>query len=422
MKKIIHLSMILLVVLILVSCQKNPAANQPEDSTSTGASADPSASATDAPAIVEEANSSTQDEVYESVGEGNDQMQFKMFIDPAPDVDPFPAKVSCGEVSSDVYTPSAGILLNNHCIITASDKRIIVVLPDGSRIYAGAGTTFQVNMDEKTSEIILTEGEVYTRVAPQTEGERFVVIAGDAALEAKGTEYGVHLKDELINVVVMDGIVYTHRCMMWKDHTCMKWNQLSSEKVSGNGYTGRIGEDNWNSALLGDPANWLTSNNLDMPLSSDEALAGVWWFASGDDDEYFDQYNFECSVEITESWIIGNLMNVDASYVWYDQLANQANESSAICSAFSQNCPVAEILITATPPSAPAVPSMSGGGTSGGPSGKFPEFDHSTCFSAYGSFWCYPKEGTVDISGSGEWNITAICAQYPGETFCSWIK
>jgi hypothetical protein len=344
-------------------------------------------------------------------------MQFKLFIDPAPDGDPFPAGVSCGDVSSDVYTPSAGILLNNHCVITAGEKRVIAVMPDGSRVYADAGTKFQVNLDETTSEIILTQGEIYSRVSPQSEGERFVVIAGDTALEAKGTEYGVSLKDELINVVVIDGIIYTHRCLMWKDYTCMKWNQVSSEKVSGNGYSSRIGEEEWSSTALSDPADWQTVNGLDMPLSLIEAQAGVWWFASGEDNAYFDQYNYEDSAYITESWILGNLMEKEVDYVWYDQLANQANTSSAICSTFTQNCPVAEILIT---PTSDAPPAMSG--SDGGPSGKFPPFDHGSCFNRGGHYWCYPVTGSVDISMSGEWDITAICASYPGETFCAWLK
>ncbi len=415
MKRLAQLLSILLLGVMLASCQKNPAGIATGGESPIGTE-DAAAAATDAPAAVEGSGASSTGDFIEPATKGNEQMQFKMFIDPAPDVDPFPASVSCGDVSADVYTPTAGIWLNNHCIITAGEKRVIAVLPDGSRVYAAAGTTFQVNMDETTSEIVLTQGEVYSRVSPQSEGERFLVLAGDAALEAKGTEYGVSLKDKLINVVVIDGMVYTHRCLMWKDYTCMKWNQISSEMVAQNGYTGSIGEKDWNSTALADPAEWQNVNRLDMPLSLIEAQGGVWWFASGEDNAYFDQYNFESSVSVTEAWISGNLMEKEISYVWYDQLANQANASSAICNAFAQNCPVAEIVITETP----AVPAMSGAG--GGPSGKFPEFDRGSCFTRSGHLWCFPVAGSVDISMSGEWDITAICAQYPGETFCAWLK
>ncbi|MBN1264050.1 MAG: zinc ribbon domain-containing protein [Anaerolineales bacterium] len=54
------------------------------------------------------------------------------------------------------------------------------------------------------------------------------------------------------------------------------------------------------------------------------------------------------------------------------------------------------------------VPNMSGAATC---PGCFPNFNKSDCGSGWGPYLC--EEG-------GTWNLTEICKQYPGESFCSW--
>ena len=410
MKKIFCLLMILVAGLMIISCQKNPAEIPPDGGKEIGGSADTTVEATGIPAVGDEAGGSATVGFYLPEGAGEQQPQFLLYVNPGIGDEPSQASVNCDGMESDIYTPTTGIWMDNHCIITVGQNKVTVLLPDGSRIYFDVGSIFQVNISEEITEIILAQGEVYSIVSPQSEGEKFIITAGDTSVEAVGTQYGVSLKEELINVVVIDGMVYTHRCHHWKDHTCMQWTQVSSEMAVGSGYSSRIGEDNWSSIKLETPADWASSDSFNMPLSSPEVDI-VWWFGGTTHQEYLDD-----SIYLTESWMIGELMRQDISYVWYDQKASQANAGTAFCANHPQSCPVAEIQITATPVEGSANPSMSGSG----PSGKFPEFDRGSCFTRDGHLWCFPVAGSVDVSMSGEWDLTAICAQYPGETFCSW--
>jgi len=434
MKKISVLIPILILGMMFTACQQNPAAITDVEETAEGVN-------TESPAAAEELGGSAVADFYQPAA-GEEQPQLKLFTMPPALIDYIsPVTVICNDTSATVNTIDQGVWINNHCIIDTGMTRAQVVMPDGSVVSLDAKTVAQVNVFDDSTEIILKQGEVYAIVPPQDDGERFSITAGDTVFEAagvvwesigkagknvlaapskaaqnEGTTYGVHLKDELINVVVIYGNVYTHRCINWKLHTCMKWQQLSVEMAPTNVYTVEVGGTDWTNFELLDPYRWFENEAIDMPLSKNEYLASS--------NLYFydlnDQQNYEFAMQYMKERIFWDIMTVtNVTIEEYNQTVDQLNQQAgSFCVLNPVACPLIPLpMVETTAPEAPAVPD-----SNSGPSGKFPPFDHGSCFNRGGHYWCYPVTGSVDVSMSGEWDITAICTSYPGETFCAWLK
>jgi len=340
--------------------------------------------------------------------------QYNLFISPDAEGNPVPVTVECGDITAPVYAPSNGVILHNHCVLNTGLTTAHAVLPDGSIVSMGPDTTLQINLSEDSSDIVLEKGEIYTQVAPQGTSRRYAILAGDSSIEVKGTRYSVSLKDRLINVYVHEGQVFTHRCLEWRNYTCMKWYQLSSVPMeAGMVYKGSAGGDDWSSEVVEDIYNLEASAKQGVPMLLEFSYSGILVYAynaTGD----INPANLENALDFAETKAIDALWPLLKDPNEYNQMAQQMNKSaSAFYAAYPGNFPVTLEIEPVAPVEQPEMSEAS-------PSGKFPVFLRDTCYTNEGHLWCYPDPSSVDPAMGAEWDITEICRAYPGEIPCSW--
>jgi len=428
MKTIFRITAILAVIILLAACQKTPTAATPSQPiAATPAPIDePAATPTAAPADMDPASTGPTVQFNESYDPADFIPQIGLFSEPYDDT-PFSVTLTCNGVESDAWPPVSGLLVNHHCIIQNPMRYTLLILPDGSIIGMGYDSRIQVNLSENiVTEVILEQGEIYNLVAPQGASRRYTILVGGVGIEAQGTRFGVSLKDKLINVVVFDGKVVTYRCLNWATYTCHKWDQVSVEFLPGYDYSNTFGELDWTKGNKYNPDNMVPDPTLPASRYFEPIFAKTIQYRDGSASGiYWDDENMATAYSHIQEFITSQVSDI----ALHDYMAGVLNhDNSTYCANWEGLCP----MTTPTPGGNPFdhnpqdhTPVAGGdqpGSSGGSPSGKFPEFDPSSCFARGGHTWCFPKPGYADDTMSAEWDVTAICAKYPGETICSQIR
>lgn len=330
----------------------------------------------------------------------------------------------CDNMPFTISAGTDGILINNHCIIHTDQATAYAVLPDGSAISIAPNSSVQFNLGERNNELILETGEVFCNVAPQGEERSFAVLAGDVLLDAIGTQFGVSYHEGEINAVVVDGQVDNLRCKKWGELECDEWHQTSTVITPYEIFSSAVGTDEWikvedyNPWPNGEPA---------MPLAAEEGreLNQVFLITPFEPGVYEDDTNIAVSREAMRNRILDQLEQLALDLEDYQLDVTAQNESGdGYCTDYSSNCSAIEptdAVAEGDSGDGDGGSSTSGGGATCGDNCPH-QFDQSSCFTRSGHLWCFPTPGTVDITMSAEWDITAICASYPGETYCAWLK
>lgn len=81
-----------------------------------------------------------------------------------------------------------------------------VALADGSEMILNTDTRVSVHFDNENRLVELKSGEAYFKVAKDPE-RPFLVVAGKGEIMAVGTEFNVHFQDDVVEVVVAEGVV-----------------------------------------------------------------------------------------------------------------------------------------------------------------------------------------------------------------------
>lgn len=89
---------------------------------------------------------------------------------------------------------------------TRTGERSQVLLSDGSKLTLNTRSEVRVHIDERQRSVYLNTGEAYFEVAPNPRVP-FVVYAGKGVVRAVGTGFNVHIRDQDIEVAVVEGVV-----------------------------------------------------------------------------------------------------------------------------------------------------------------------------------------------------------------------
>lgn len=424
MKTILRIPSILRILTIFIfmaACQPLPTAtSEPVAPTKT---AELSALVTEpevTPASLEPESTGPTVQFFEQFDTFEVTPQIWLFGKPIENI-PFAISINCDGDDSDIWATSDGVLINNHCIVD-NYAPAYLVLSDGSVIGMGTSSRIQVNSAQDIiTEVILEEGEIYNLVAPQGVSRRYTVLVGGMGIEAQGTRFAVKLKDKMIQVVVFDGKVITHRCLNWAVHTCMKWDQVSVELLPGYFYSNTVGEIDWTKGNLYNPDNLVPDPTFPVSWHLEPLLGDSVIYQDGSEYSiYWDQDNVNIARAHLQEYITSLISDIDE----YDTSAAVMNfVKSDFCAKWSFDCPMATPMLPNDNPFAPVQDGGNPSGSSGGATCKdCPEFDASSCFARGGHTWCFPVAGSVDPAFSAEWDVTAICNSYPGESICSQIR
>lgn len=332
--------------------------------------------------------------------------------------------LECGAKSYPISTPSNGVDSFNHCFLNTVSDSAAIVLPDGNTVFISPHSSLQVNLSESEDRLFLKKGEIISFLS--TSGKRkFSVLAGDKAIQISDGIVAAHQKDDVLTVATYyytNEPVSVQRCSSWQTIDCQKWESPIASLSADEAVIGTIGSDDWQH-VSGQESN----DAVDLPFSTTILESYIYdsgilvGEASNDLTQYFNMAN-----ESIQNYFVNQFLAMGIDGNDYNQMIYKSNLDPSIslyCTDFPQTCDSPEEL--ATPEWAEALDPTdeSESGSSGGnPSGKFPEFDRGSCFSRDGHEWCFPKPGTVDVTMSAEWDLTAICLQYPGETFCAWSE
>lgn len=418
MKASFRSAVILCIICLLAACQKAHYIT-PEQTI------DVTAAPTAEPTVLSEMNPASTGPTVQFLKESEFfeiSPQTWLFSEPFDDT-PFAVIVNCYGSESDVWAPYEGLLINNHCIIHNKYQPAYLVLYDGSILGLGAGSRIQVNyVQEVITEVILEKGEIYNLVTPQGKNRRFIVLVDGVGIEAKGTRFGVRLKDNVISVAVFDGKVITQRCLNWATSTCLEWDLVSVELLPMYLYTNKVGELDWTQGEQFNLENMVADPTFPVSRYLEPLLAKSVQYQ---DDTAFGIHADLENVETARSHLQEYLSTKISDIAFHDRIAGEMNLSNSdFCNYGFDACPMATPLPWIDNPFAPV--QDGGNQSSSGGGATCPEcphqFDQSSCFTRSGHLWCFPVAGTVDPAFSAEWDITAICATYPGESYCAWVK
>lgn len=404
------------VMLILVtSCiESSTATSMPEDLTPVNTQAQTDTSSSDAEIAF-----------YDQGSKEDILPNFRAWVEPVDD-DPMPSiLVECMGDESEVYSPTTGIILNNHCIIKTRDQMAVVVLEDSSSFFLNKNTVIQFNLSENAKEIIMKEGEAYFNITDQ-KGSTYKVKFGDSTLEVVGTEFDVNIHDKVMSVFMATGSVAHYVCSLWENNVCSEWGEVFENLFGTNMYTRTIGAMEWQKTEY--------SEDFQTGESPDSEFIRNARFLS---DFYNGVVASGMSAYQQAAVMMGNLSGStshwDIPEEEYNQMANERNEqtASSLCENYPDNCfsPANMPTMSDSTVSQPSTSSGESDGSSGGtdsdttsdaPTREFPPFDRSTCFVGYSNhFMCRAVEGYDD--DNSEWDITRICQDYPNQEVCSWM-
>lgn len=92
-------------------------------------------------------------------------------------------------------------------ILATADGRIDVQFGDASAFALGPRSTLELRKFDADTIELAVEGTVDVEVAPRTRGQRFIVIAGDQAVEVRGTQFRVSHDAGATRVACRHGLV-----------------------------------------------------------------------------------------------------------------------------------------------------------------------------------------------------------------------
>lgn len=337
--------------------------------------------------------------------------------------------LDCGTKRYVISTPSNGVGSFNHCYLTTVSDSAAVVLPDGNTVFISPHASLQVNLSETEDRLFLQKGEILSYLS--NAGKRkFSVLAGDKSVQVPDGIMAAHQKEDVLTVatyIFNSEPVTLQRCSAWQNIDCQKWESASTSLSADEAVIGTIGSDDWQHVSGQEGDLWHGNDAVDLPFTTTllESYIPDLGVVVGPDSNDLSQY-FNLAIENMQNYFLTQLMSMGVDGNDYNKMIMKGNFDPSIdpyCTEFPSSCDSPEDL--ATPEWAEVLDPTNEPGTStsgGNPSGKFPEFDRSTCFSRDGHEWCFPYPDSVDITMSSEWDLTAICMQYPGETFCAWSE
>ncbi len=109
-------------------------------------------------------------------------------------------------VSIVVWNARNPMIDTNGFYATEIGEQESTTLSDGSVVLLNTNTKIKVDYDSGFRDIYLLNGEAHFTVA-ENELQLFRVFAGSGRIDAVGTAFSVHLKDEIVDVVVTEGRV-----------------------------------------------------------------------------------------------------------------------------------------------------------------------------------------------------------------------
>lgn len=287
--------------------------------------------------------------------------QFYIWVEPREDDLVPPINIECWGKQSTVYTPRGGLLLNNHCVIDTGMEQASILLSDATYILINKGTIAQFNFYSDKTEIILRQGEIYNIVAEQPKDKKFIIKVGDTSLEAVGTEFGVRLIDDAMDVLVNDGSIASLICSQWENGTCTNWEELGEALVPFGKY----------SRMLQDKV-WISTGYVDKWWVTNPNSGSLFWDSASSYGEHYrlntqgysSAYTFALS-------LVGNLNGKNnllnnISTASYNELANAKNEKAAgiYCEELPSLCygpqtiPTLETILPEVPTELPMNPNI----------------------------------------------------------------
>lgn len=337
--------------------------------------------------------------------------------------------LDCGTKRYVVSTPSNGVDSFNHCYLTTASDSAAIILPEGTTVFISPQSSVQVNLSETENRLFLQKGEIFS-VHSNTGKRKFSVLAGDKAILISDGIVAAHQKEDVLTVATYyynNEPVSIQRCSAWQNIECQNWESTTTSLSADEAVIGTIGSDDWQHVSGQEGDLWYGNDAVDLPFTITllESYIPDLGVVVGPDSNDLSQY-FNLAIENMQNYFVTQLMSMGIDGNDYNEMIYKSNldpSISSYCSDFPGSCESPEDL--ATPEWAEVLDPTNEPGTStsgGNPSGKFPEFDRSTCFSRDGHAWCFPYPDSVDITMSAEWDLTAICMQYPGETFCAWSE
>lgn len=95
---------------------------------------------------------------------------------------------------------------SNGIYLTAVGQQSTTALSDGSLVELNTNSRIEVEYDEDFRDIVLLQGEAHFTVTKDID-RPFRVYVGDSRIQAVGTAFSVYMKDDGVNVTVLDGSV-----------------------------------------------------------------------------------------------------------------------------------------------------------------------------------------------------------------------
>jgi len=337
--------------------------------------------------------------------------------------------LECGTKRYPVFTPSNGIDSFNHCFINTVSDSAAIILPDGSTVFIAPHSSIQVNLSETENRLFLKKGEIFS-VHSNTGKSKFSILAGDKAILISDGIVAAHQNDDILTVAAYyysNEPVSIQQCSSWQNIDCQKWESTTTSLGTDEAVIGTIGSDDWQH-VSGQGGNlWNDNDAVDLPFTTTLLVSYIpdLGVVAGADSNDLTPY-FNLANENMQNYFVSQFLSMGIDGNDYNQMIYKSNLDPSVtsyCTDYPESCNSPEELATPEWAEALEPTDQAETGTSGGnPSGQFPEFDRSSCFSRDGHEWCFPNPDSVDITMSAEWDLTAICLQYPGETFCAWSE
>lgn len=121
-------------------------------------------------------------------------------------------RVSLADVMIDGARPADlfGVRIVAGTVIATGDGRLDVQFGDASAFALGPHSTLDVRRFDAEAIELVVSGTIDVEVAPRAPGQRFIVLAGEHAIEVRGTQFRVSHEASATTVACRHGLVAVH--------------------------------------------------------------------------------------------------------------------------------------------------------------------------------------------------------------------